>query len=40
MRPVTRAVQAAQVARLAAMSEYSERLAAIADGVQAARGFL
>jgi len=25
---------------LAAMSEYTERLAAIADGVRAARGFL
>jgi hypothetical protein len=28
------------VGRLAAMSEYTERLTAIADGVQAARGFL
>jgi hypothetical protein len=33
-------VPRAPVGRLAAMSEYTERLAAIADGVQAARGFL
>jgi hypothetical protein len=36
MRPVARRA----VGRLPAMSEYAERLTAIADGVQAARGFL
>jgi hypothetical protein len=33
-------VATSPLGRLAAMSEYTERLTAIADGVQAARGFL
>jgi hypothetical protein len=35
-----RQVRASTLGRLGAMSDYTERLAAIADGLQAARGFL